>query len=308
VLRGFALRGFCAWAGAEAARRGGQVALEVILGFKKDAIDDALLTRCREAFRVWLLGLFSVPLDLPGFCAPCAAGSRAGWLQQMLPPRASPCCAAAVFALCGAGPPARTQETESVRPAVRSVPPGAQGRQAAARHPAQQPPAPEGRGGAPRVRTPAHPPPLCCAPCTAQSPEHCCSTSQFIPCRVIPAHWPTERCPACSAAPVRAHLHVPQRFRLSCSSQSQSVQRMVKGAGNDQRMLPKRLRLRLRPAAPLRAQGGRRGRRRGAAAHLCAEPARRPRRRRAAAVHGPAERAPAQRARPCMRLPMHVQR
>jgi len=93
VLRGFALRGFCAWASAEAARRCGQVALEVILGFKKDAIDDALLTRCREAFRVWLQGLFSVPLDLPGFCAPCAAGSRAGWLHRcglLAHPRAAP--------------------------------------------------------------------------------------------------------------------------------------------------------------------------------------------------------------------------
>lgn len=52
-----------------------QVALEIILGFDDAAIDDELVTRCRSAFRAWVNGLFSLPINLPGFGKPPSAAN-----------------------------------------------------------------------------------------------------------------------------------------------------------------------------------------------------------------------------------------
>ncbi len=192
--------------------RGGQVALEVILGFKKDAVDDALLTRCREAFRVWLQGLFSVPVDLPGFGAPLRR-RRPCWLaacgcRARLP--VLRCVRVCTLRGClHRHRKCMRMRLSPGRPAVRSVPPGAQGGQAAARHPAQQPAAPEGRGGAPCVRTPANPPPLYCATIRALLLDipavllptllyHLCTlASRAVPC-LFDCAGP--RTPACAAA------------------------------------------------------------------------------------------------------------
>ncbi|KAK9843391.1 hypothetical protein WJX81_000043 [Elliptochloris bilobata] len=43
------------------------VALKIILGFKDADISASMLARCRSLFWVWLNGLFSFPIDLPGF-------------------------------------------------------------------------------------------------------------------------------------------------------------------------------------------------------------------------------------------------
>lgn len=44
-----------------------QIALEIILGFDDAVINDELVARCRTAFRAWTNGLFSMPINLPGF-------------------------------------------------------------------------------------------------------------------------------------------------------------------------------------------------------------------------------------------------